>query len=979
MKSCTRFMSFIMVTFMLCSVRATAQDLAISGTVVSKASGEYLPSANVVVKGTQLGTTTDVNGNFRLLLSGMNQATLVVSFIGYKTVEVQVTSSTSALTVSLEEDVLKLSEVVVTGLATSVKRTNLANSVATVSAQELVPTPTATLDGALSGKFAGITVSQNSGAPGGGIDVRLRGVSTINGANQPLYVVDGVIVNNSEIQSGVNAVTLAAAAGSRFPQDQPVNRIADINANDIDNIEVLKGASAAAIYGSKAANGVIIISTKRGAAGKTKIDVKQQIGFTSLLKKIGTRRFTSIEAAEKQYGAAGRAAFQSSGGAFIDYEEEVYGQKGLLNETTLSLQGGTDRTQFYLSGLYKNDEGIVKRTGYEKYSGRLNLSHRVGERLDFNLNTSFLRTSSDRGLFGNDNSGATIGISLAFTPSFLEQRPTKGVYPVNPFNSANAIQTVDLIENNELVHRTISSGQMTFNMMRSRSQTLDFILQGGIDFFSQENQAYFPNDLQFEANSPLPGTSIRGLTDSRNTNLYLNLVHRYTTPSNFNFRTAAGVQFENQDRNNVLTVADGLPPNQKSVDQGSSITVTQNIVLQRERGFFLQEEVDLNEKIFLTAGVRGDASSTNGDTKKYYLFPKASASLRLSQYDFWQGLSSTANEFKLRVAYGQTGNLPVPTAKFTSFAPANTGGRGGLLLGAVRGNPGIKPERVKELELGFDAGLFDGNGILEFTYFRKNVSDLLLFRELPPSSGYASEALNGGEMKASGVEVSLGLTPLRRSNFTWNTRVNFYTTDAEVTQLDVPAFNVLGFADVLGRYRIEEGKSPTQIVGRENGVLVALGDETPDFQMSFRNQLRLGNFELGFLWDWKNGGDVINLTRLLTDLGGTTGDYDTGAAAERLSKFGTLTSIFIEDGSYWKLREADLSYSFKKETINQWFGGQLSYLRVGVSGRNLIMISDYSSYDPEVSNFGNQAIGRSIEVNPFPSSRSLYFNVAFGF
>jgi hypothetical protein len=184
---------------------------------------------------------------------------------------------------------------------------------------------------------------------------------------------------------------------------------------------------------------------------------------------------------------------------------------------------------------------------------------------------------------------------------------------------------------------------------------------------------------------------------------------------------------------------------------------------------------------------------------------------------------------------------------------------------------------------------------------------------------------------------------------------------------------------VLGRYRIEEGKSPTQIVGRENGVLVALGDETPDFQMSFRNQLRLGNFELGFVWDWKNGGDVINLTRLLTDLGGTTGDYDTGAAAERLSKFGTLTSIFIEDGSYWKLREADLSYSFKKETINQWFGGQLSYLRVGVSGRNLIMISDYSSYDPEVSNFGNQAIGRSIEVNPFPSSRSLYFNVAFGF
>jgi hypothetical protein len=230
------------------------------------------------------------------------------------------------------------------------------------------------------------------------------------------------------------------------------------------------------------------------------------------------------------------------------------------------------------------------------------------------------------------------------------------------------------------------------------------------------------------------------------------------------------------------------------------------------------------------------------------------------------------------------------------------------------------------------------------------------------------------------VEVSLGLTPLRRNNLTWNTRVNFYTTEAKVTQLDVPAFNVLGFADVLGRYRIEEGKSPTQIVGREPGQsdLVTLGDETPDFQMSFNNHVRFGNFELGFLWDWKKGGDLINLTKLLTDLGGTSGDYATTGQV-RLANFGTRTSVFIEDGSYWKLREADLSYAFKRETVDKWFGGQLSYLRVGVSGRNLILISDYTSYDPEVSNFGSQAVGRSIEVNPFPSSRSLYFNLAFGF
>lgn len=976
MKVADRKWLLVVAAFLVCANLVIGQELDVSGTVTTKDSDEGLPGANVKLKGTTLGTSTDANGKFRVQVPGISQGTLVVSYIGYKTVEVAVTGS-QQVNVALEQDVLKLSEVVITGLATSVKRTNLANSVATVSAQELVPTPAATLDGALSGKFAGITVSQNSGAPGGGIDVRLRGISTINGANQPLYIVDGVIVNNAEIQSGVNAVTLAAAAGSRFPQDQPVNRIADINPNDIDNIEVLKGASAAAIYGSKAANGVIIINTKRGTAGKTKVDVRQQIGFTSLLKKLGTRKFETVDEARAQYGAAGEREYLRSGGIFIDYEDEVYGQKGLLNETTVSVQGGSDRTQFFLSGLYKDDEGIVKNTGYEKYSGRLNLNHRLSDRIDFNFTTNFVRTSSDRGLFGNDNSGATIGITLAFTPSFFDGRPSGGIYPINPFNSANALQTIDLLENNELVHRTISSGQLTFKLLRSQRQSLDLIMQGGIDFYSQVNQSYFPIDLQFEANSPLPGTSIRGLTDSRNTNLYYDLVHRYTT-SSVSFGTAAGLQFENQNRNNEVTVADGLPPDQKSVDQGSSIAVQQNIILQRERGFFVQEEIDLSEKILLTAGVRGDASSTNGDTKKYFLFPKASASVRLSQYGFWQGLSSLSDEFKLRVAYGETGNLPVPTAKFTSFLPANTGGRGGLILGDVRGNPDIQPERVKELELGFDAGLFNGNALLEFTYFRKNISDLLLFRELPPSSGYASEALNGGKMESNGVEVSLGVTPLRSNNLTWNTRLNFYTTDAEVTELEVPAFNVLGFADVLGRYRIEEGKSPTQIVGRENGVLTVLGDETPDFQMSLNNSLRFGNFELGFLWDWKKGGDLINLTKLLTDLGGTSGDFDTGGQF-RLSNFGTRTSVFIEDGSYFKLREADLSYSFSKATVAQWFGGQLSYLRLGVSGRNLVTISDYSSYDPEVSNFGNQAVGRSIEVNPFPSSRSLYFNVAFGF
>jgi len=289
------------ILFSLFSITALfGQALEISGTVTEQLTGDPLPGANISVKGTNLGTASDRNGNFNLTLPNANQATLVVSFIGFFEQEVTVNQSTSSLNISMDEDVLKVSEIVVTGLATSVKRRNLANSVGTVSAKELIPVPAQTLERALSGKMAGISINQNTGAPGGGINVNLRGLSTIQGETQPLYVVDGIIISNQDIQSGIDIVSEAASAGSSNPQGQPTNRIADINPNDIENIEVLKGASAAAIYGSKASNGVIIITTKSGVAGKTRIDVTQQIGFSSILNKIGTRRFTR-ESAIAQY------------------------------------------------------------------------------------------------------------------------------------------------------------------------------------------------------------------------------------------------------------------------------------------------------------------------------------------------------------------------------------------------------------------------------------------------------------------------------------------------------------------------------------------------------------------------------------------------------------------------------------------------------------------------------------------------------
>jgi len=960
-----------------------AQVLEISGVVVEEATGEGLPGANIQVRGTNLGTATDSEGRFSIKLPNFSKAELVVSFIGFITQEVDVTGSTNDLNIVMKEDVLKVSEVVVTGLATSVKKRNLANSVGTVSSKELLPAPAQTLERALNGKMAGITISQNTGAPGGGINVNLRGLSTIQGETQPLYVIDGIIVSNDDIQSGIDIVSEATGAGSARPQGQPTNRIADINPNDIERIEVLKGASAAAIYGSKATNGVVIITTKQGYAGKTRVDVTQQFGFSSILNKIGTRKFTA-ESALAQYGQEGLDAFNANGGKFIDQEDVLFGNTGFITETSLSARGGSARTQFYISGYVQDENSIVKNTDYQKLSGKVNINHSFSDRLKISAFTTIARTESNRSITGNDNTNTTLGFSLAFTPSFLNLEPdANGVYPIHPFNPSNPVQTRDLLKNNEKVFRTITSLRGSWNIRRTQAHLLDLIVQGGVDFFSMENFIFAPNELQFEASSDLPGEAVHGQTRSTYSNFSAHLANSYTTESNYIFRTTAGVQFENRNVNNVLVNSNGLVAGQSNADQATQVDVFQTRQIGRERGFFVQQEADLNEKIYLTAAVRGDASSRNGDTNKYYLFPKVSGSIRLSQYGFWDGLRGLSNEFKLRAAYGETGNLPRINRKFTNLIPENIGGVSGLRPASRRGDPNIKPERTKEVELGFDATLFDGSATLELTYYRQNIEDLILEAGQPGSSGFTVLETNAGEMRTTGWEISLGLVPIRTSKVNWTSRVNFFTTESEITKLDVDPFNLGGFATFLGTMRIQEGHSPTTIIGSETvlnadgSIDNALGDQTPDFNLAVNNNIKFGNFELSFLWDWQQGGDVINLGKLLMDLGGTSPDFEQNGT-RRLNELGTNTANYVEDGTFVKLRELSLSYSFPSATVNSLFGGQISYLRLGIAGRNLLMFTGYDGFDPEVSQFGNIAVGRGVDTLPFPSSRSFYFNVAFG-
>jgi len=951
-----------------------AHSQTLSGKITDSETGEPLPGAQVFVKGTFVGTTTDVNGAYSLDVDG--SVTVVIAYIGYKTQEVATSGGSGDF--AMEQDVLRQDEVVVTGLVSTVKRRNAANAVASVSGDDLVNAPTQTLDQALSGQFAGVNIRRNTGAPGGGVNVNLRGQSTLTGSTQPLYVIDGVIVNNDANQSGIDVVTAATGAGSSRPQGQPTNRIGDINPNDIESIEVLKGASAAAIYGAKASNGVVIIKTKRGRGGKTKFNFSTKTGQSSLLRKMGHRVFETYAEAEEQYGADVASLGNNSSGSWagndFDYEEILYGETGQLTEHTLSAVGGDESTQFYLGGQYMDEGGIVKNTGYKKLSGRMNVDHRLSEKAKFSVSTNLIRSEADRGVTGNDNTNMTYGFSIGFTPSFIDIRDTDGdgVYPINPTNPSNPLETAEYFVNNEVTHRALASMTFDYNLYRASNMDLGFLAVAGADFYNQENEVFIPPFLQIESSKDEAGQSVMTTTDNLNTNLSLNLVHKMKM-SGMNFNTTAGLQYETYDWNSVFVHATGMIPTQTNVDKASSQSVYHDRKKRQDRGQFFQEEVTVGDNLYVAFSMRGDVSSTMGDTETKEWYPKAAASYQLGEFAVFDNL-------KLRGAFGQTGNMPQSKAKYTTMSSSNIGGINGLVASSTRGNASIKPERTTEMEFGMDFSLMNGLASVEATMYQQDIEDLILLVDLPPSSGASYAWENGGEMTTNGMEFALGLNPtalVSVGGLDWNFHMTYYTNESEVTKLTVDPYNFGGFATFLGTYRIEEGYSPTAIVGSEmtDGKHDVLGDENPDYRISFRNSFSFGPVSLSFLIDRKEGGSAINLANLIYDLGGTTADFEENGG-DRLANLGAVTAPYIESTSYTALRDLSMTYTLPS-SMTEGFG--VSYLQVGLSARNWWMTSEYTGLSPEVSQFGNEAVGGSVDTNPFPLSKSMYVTLSMGF
>ncbi|MDH3243643.1 MAG: SusC/RagA family TonB-linked outer membrane protein, partial [Saprospiraceae bacterium] len=966
-------------------------QVTVSGKVT--ADGQPLIGVSIAIQGTSIGTVTDFDGTYSLDIPG-NSAILEYSYLGYRTETFVANQDNNQIDVVMQEDIASLDEIVVTGLASTVKRSNLAHSVASIDAKALTGvTSQSTMEGALYGKFKGAEIRSNSGAPGGGFSVKLRGVTSIFGDQQPLYIVDGIYIDNSAISLGTNVVSAAAGGGNTATnQDDASNRIADIDPEDVESIEILKGASAAAIYGSRAAGGVVIITTKRGVAGKTRIQLSQTSGIVRPISLLGDRGWDQAKITEN-FGAD--EAARASRNGINDYEAELFDHNRYSGTTRLNISGGDAKTKFFVGGTYKDENGLVENTGYQKTSGRININHKLATPLNLTVTSNYINSRSDRGFFNNGNTNTTVGYALAFTRPWDNLFPdAEGNYPANPRVGSNVLETVNLVTNSEKINRFIGGGKLDWDIFTGNNQNLKAVIAGGIDNYTLRSTGIFPQNLSFYRDpASLGGVSISGSTVNFNTNLSAFLVHYIYTPGGLSFRTQAGVTKENFNLNTVVTTATGLNGSQTNVDQAASVSGFQNREIQEDKGFFVQEEVNWNDRILVTVGLRGDKSSNNGDPNELFFYPKASLALNLHEFDFWG--SGVISNLKLRGAFGQSGRFANFPDRFNALEGTLIGLNSGLQTVNLRGNTSVTPEIQQEIEVGADIGLLDNRLNFDITYYRKSIDDLLLRAQIPTSTGYTRQVVNAGELANKGWEIGLEATPVT-GEFNWTTSVNWWTNESEVTRLDIPAFNLGGFAASLGQYRIQEGRSATQIVGTINtsdcleadcsdldpdgdGFRV-YGDAEADFNMSFFNTLNWKNFELSFLWHWKEGGDGINLSTLLWDLAGLTWDYDDktldpsgeqGNGDFRLgSWFAGDTGPWIEDTGYLRLREVGLYYTIPRETLGDVVG-----LKLGLSGMNLVNIFDYNSYDPEVSNFGGNVLANTVEVTPFPSSKRMNFHI----
>ncbi len=988
------------------------QFFSVSGTVAST-EGEVLAGATVRLKGGTQGTLTDEKGYYALEVPDEN-GTLIVSYIGYLSQEIPIQGRVS-IDVEMEVDYALLEEVVVVGYGTQ-KKSDLTGAVSSISEEELKSMPLASLDQGIQGRAAGVFVTQTTGQPGGVATIRIRGGNSLQGGNEPLYVIDGFPIYNG--------------GGLPTPGNGPnLNGLATINPNDIESIEILKDASATAIYGSRGANGVVIITTKSGRQGKDQLSFESYYGFQEV------RRVIDVLNA-RQYGELVREAYLNDGltppiteaevqtlGVGTNWQDEIF-QTAPMQNYQLSFSGGDDKTRYAITGNYFSQDGIIINSYFERLSARVNIDRQVNSRMNVGSHLTLSRSNSNTSRTDGDGGGGTGVVlgSIMMSPILsVFENEDLGIY--RQLNDGillpNPVATAQEILNENITTRLLGDIYLTWELLEG----LEAKISLGADVLNNKGNHFIPSFIYQGT-----GTNGFGEVESRLSTTWLNentLTYNKQINDNNSINVLAGITFQGNRTEFVRAssqdyVTDALEEN--SLQSGATFNMPNSSATEWGLVSYIGRiNYNFKEKYLLTATARVDGSSRFGEGNKYGFYPSGSIAWRMSEEEFIQNLGIFDN-LKMRLSYGVTGNQEIGLYNSLATMASNSYTFGNSLATGFRPNripnPDLQWERTTQYDLGIDMGFFNNRLRLTTDLYYKKTTDLLYSASVPWTSGFASSLQNIGSVENKGLEFAVQSDNFV-GDFTWTTNFNIAFNRNEVLDLGevdfffdgggsghlkVSQVSRIAVGEPIGSFwgfqfdgifqseeEVANSAQPNAQPGDRryidlngDGEITPGGDRSyigraqPDFFGGITNTIQWKGIELNVFFQYSYGNDIFNYNRIELELptGGQnvstemldrwtpTNPSNTYPRATR-SRVIFFSDRYIEDGSFLRLKTLTLAYNFPSLNIPL-----LSGLKLYVSTQNLWTWTNYTGFDPEVSRYGVTNLNIGQDYGGYPMAKS---------
>jgi TonB-linked SusC/RagA family outer membrane protein len=964
----------LLMVCILCGISLSmAQNITIKGLVKDQ-QGLPLPGVSVKVKGTNQGASTAENGSYTI--SAPQNSILEFTFIGYKTITAAVNSQTT-VNVTLTDDNQQLNEVVVIGYGTTTKK-DLTTAVVSLSSKDIENQPVTNPLQAIQGKAAGVQITSQSGKPGSGVAITIRGNTSINASNSPLYVIDGVTSRDASF----------------------------LNPTDIESLTILKDASAAAIYGSSGANGVILITTKKGSSDKIRATFNAFTGFSNLWQKQDVLNKDQYIALMKELGYDTNGL----GNENTDWQDLTFGT-GVQNSYQASISGGIKGGQYSLSTGYQQDKGVVSPAKLDKYTIHFNGQQNITKWLKLTGNAAITQSNSvDVSDNANVARGGTI-LSALTTPPTIGIYAANGTYAFNPYKggSENPVANAMAAKNNNRNFRFLGAFAAEVKF------TQDFSFKSSISTNNNDNRyAYFLDPYSTDY-----GRTQKGIINSNfsTDHVWLNEnILNYTKNWGKNAFTATGGMTLQESKYYKLNYNEQnfIGANGQLLDHGTSIPAQLPTASQwSKRSYLARLTYAYDSKYLFSTNFRADGSSRFGSENKYGYFPSASVGWRISGENFLKDVKSI-NDLKLRASWGKVGNDE--GIGDYSYLELYTPTTQGSYVFSQLPNPGLKWEETTQTNIGLDLSMFNSRVVFTADAYLKKTKDLLINQPLPNSIGFGSIASNVGDMENKGLEFVLTTKNFVKDKFTWTTDINFSLNRNKVTSLGdkVGSITFGGIYERDAAIRVVPGRPLGSFYGYvSNGVdpqtgniiyqdlngdktitaddRTFIGSAQPKFTYGVNNTFTYGNFGLNFLFQGVQGNQMFNASRM--ELEGmndsknqsavvlnrwtTPGQITDVPKAIKDNSNNTLTSSrFVEDGSYLRLKTTTLSYNFGSMALGKL---KMSKFMVYASAYNLLTFTNYSGFDPEVNQNSANGPSMGIDYGTYPQSRTFLFGVNVGF